>query len=159
MQIVSHRLARFQAIGAATAIVAGLAVATAGLDTAQAADGGASEIKTEISETLDAIKAYSAEKRDDAVAAGGALMDKLDRQMAKMEYDIEQASEETSDAAKAKWQETKAGLMKLRESTAMKLEAMREGTAETWSQTKKEFSDSVETLGKSIEEAGEDLQS
>ena len=156
MQIVSHRLARFQAIGAATAIVAGLAVATAGLDTAQAA---ASEIKTEISETLDAIKAYSAEKRDDAVAAGGALMDKLDRQMAKMEYDIEQASEETSDAAKAKWQETKAGLMKLRESTAMKLEAMREGTAETWSQTKKEFSDSVETLGKSIEEAGEDLQS
>jgi hypothetical protein len=151
------RTKRFQTVTAAAALLAGLTLSAADLHSAQAAE--ANEVQMQVGEALDAIKDYSADKRDEAVAAGRQLMDSLDRRIEEMQARVDTASEQTSEATREKWRETKAGLIELRKNAAMRLEAMRESGSDAWSKAKQDFSDSVETLGQSIEDAGEGLDS
>lgn len=155
--LITYRLHRIHAMTAIGALLVGLTAGAINIPAANATD--AADVKQEFSETLDAIKAYSADKRDEAAAAGQDMVDALDERMNALERKIENASDATSEATRAKWAETKAGLMKLRDKAAMQLDHMRDSSSEAWSDAKDEFTDAVEELGESIEDAGEDLQS
>ena len=68
--LIGYRLQRARSLTAVGALLAGLALGNAALVPARAAD--ASEVKQEVGETLDAIKNYTAEKRDEAVSAAAS---------------------------------------------------------------------------------------
>lgn len=151
------RLYRIQVMTAIGTLLIGLAAAGIGMQPAHA--GESSNVKQELSETLTAIKNYSADKRDEAVAAGKEMVETLDAHIEALQDKAERTSDSATEATRAKWEETKSGLIKLREKASVQLERMRDSSAEAWSDAKDEFTDAVEKLSDSIEEAGEDLQS
>lgn len=154
--LMTYRLHRARSLTAVSALVFGLSLGGAAIGSAHATD--AADVKEEISETLDAIKDYSADKRDEAVTAGSALIDKLDARIEALERKAENASDSVSDATREQWKDTKAGLVKMREKAAMQLASMRESSTDAWSKAKHGFSEAVDDLGEAIEDAGEKMQ-
>lgn len=131
MPAITKRLAAALA-GSAMLIAAG-AAAPAG------ADEKADNVKTEIEQAWDAISGYSADQKDKAVKEGEELLDRLDKEIAELRTDANDAGGEANDEAKKRLTE----LEELRDKAGERLERLRQAGSERWDDVKAAFGDAV----------------
>lgn len=118
-----------------------------------AAAGAATE-DSGLSEAWNAVKEFTVEQKDKAVAESQRAMENFDRQMEQLDA---QASKDAAEMSQG-WQETKARLAELRANAQTQLDRLGQATAETWEDVKQEFGDAVEDLDDAYDNAREDVQ-
>lgn len=107
-----------------------------------------------LTEAWNAVKEFTVEQKDKAVAEGQQAMDNFDRQMDQLDA---QASKDSAEMSQG-WEETKARLAELRANAQTQLDRLGQATAETWDDVKQEFGDAVEDLDDAYDTAREDVQ-
>ena len=109
----------------------------------------AKDVSKKTGEAWDTVKAYSVEKKNDAVAYGKKLVRESDDKIKKLEAKSAKASGET----KAKYDETIKDLKVKREQTARKLDEMSKASGSAWDSAKNGFADAYKDLHESFEKA------
>jgi hypothetical protein len=99
--------------------------------------------------TLEQVKDYGIEKKDDFVAWHKRQMRALDEQYEKAEKKMQQAG----DKAGKEWEEAKKDLAKARDDAARKLDAASKATKKSWAKAKKEAAESYEDAKKAYNRA------
>jgi hypothetical protein len=102
-----------------------------------------------VGEAADAIKGYTVDKKNEAVAYSKKLMSDLDAKIKDLEA---QVSRDTS-AAKADGQRQLKELKATRDKTAKKADELGRATAASWDSVKTGFADSYKDLNKAYDEA------
>jgi hypothetical protein len=96
-------------------------------------------------ETLAAIKDYSIEQKDAAVAEGKELLDSIGAWS-------EEAGSDLSEAAEEGQETTSDQLKDLRAAAGEQFEALKESSAAAWEDAKAGFASAVEKLGKALDD-------
>jgi hypothetical protein len=99
--------------------------------------------------TMEQVKEYGIEKKDDFVAWHKRQMRALDEQYEKAEKKMKQAG----DKAGKDWEEAKKELAKARDDAARKLDAAGRATKEGWNKARKEAAESLEDAKKAYNRA------
>ncbi len=107
-----------------------------------------------LTEAWNAVKEFTVEQKDKAVAESQQAMDNFDRQMDQLDA---QASKDSAAMSQG-WEETKARLAELRANAQTQLDRLGQATAETWDDVKQEFGHAVEDLDDAYHTAREDVQ-
>ena len=102
-----------------------------------------------VTEAVDAIKSYTVDKRNAAVAHAKKLMSDLDPKIKDLEA---QVSRDTS-AAKADLERQLKELKATRDKTAKKADELGRASAESWDSVKRGFADSYTDLNKAYNDA------
>jgi len=102
----------------------------------------AADVSKQTSETWNTIKAYSVDKKNDAVAYGKQLMKDTDARIAQLEAKASKASGE----AKAKYEKELKELKVTRANAAAKLDKMEKETGSAWNDSKQGFADAYRDL-------------
>jgi hypothetical protein len=118
----------------------------------------AKEVRQEMSDATEAIKGYTADKRDEAAAKAKAGLDALDARINALEARIDKNWEKMDKAAREKARNTLKELRKQRVEAAEWYGSLKNGTAEAWEQTKKGFSDAYTSLQRAWKKAERDYQ-
>ncbi len=105
--------------------------------------------------TVDAVKDYSVEKKNEAVRYARRLSRKADADL----KEIQAKTAKTTGNAKAKSQQQLSELKKKRAAAAKKLRELRKATASSWDTAKQGFIDSFKDLRESLDRAGEEFKS
>ena len=119
----------------------------------------AEEVAQEVEEGMRAIRNFSAEQRDDAVARAEQALKKLDAHIDRME---ERMREEWSDLDRAARQKSRATLQRLREQRNELAEwygGMKHGSLDAWERLKEGFLKSYGKLEQAFQEARNELAS
>ena len=120
---------------------------------------GAEEVEQEVKEAMRAIRSFSAQQKDDAVARAEQALKKLDAQIDRME---ERLREEWSDLDRAARQKSRATLQRLREQRNELAEwygGMKHGSMDAWERLKEGFLKSYGELELAFQEARNELAS
>jgi len=104
--------------------------------------------------TVDTIKSYTVEKKNDAVAYGKKMMRSADRDLKK----LERAAAEAKDDSKAHLKQDVKDLKAARASASKKLDEMGKASGEAWDSTKNGFADAYKDLRSGIEKAAKKLK-
>lgn len=112
------------------------------------------EVSKELDDAYDAIKNYTIDKKDQFVAWSNKRMEKLDKKIADLKQDIDEAGDE----AKKNWKETLAALKKERQQLGKKLEAVKASSSEAWADVKWGFSAAYEKLEQAYENAADKFE-
>lgn len=121
-----------------------------------AEDGGKTttkEVRREVGDAAEAIKNYTADKRDDAVRHAKTALDELDARIKAMEARIDKNWDKMDKAAREKARATQEALRKQRVVAAEWYGGLKNSTAGAWEGTKKGFSDAYKSLRSSWEKA------
>ncbi len=119
----------------------------------------AEEVEEEVEEAMRAIRSFSAEQKDDAVARAQQAMKKLDAHIDRME---ERTREEWSDLDRAARQKSRAALQRLKEQRNELAEwygGMKHGSMKAWERVKEGFLKSYGELEQAFQEARKELTS
>ena len=114
-----------------------------------AAAESTSSLAVTAEETLKTIKSYLAEKKDDALKHGQALLAKTDTEIEKLEADAAKASGETR---KAYDQELKS-LKQKRAEASKKLDELANASTNSWDSAKQGFAEAYKALYDAYKEA------
>lgn len=115
------------------------------------AQSAASGVAKETGEAWEAVKAYTVEKKTDAVAYGKKIVGETDARIKDLEAQAAKASGETKAAHEKNLQELKAK----REQAAAKLDEMGKATAAAWDTTKQGFADAYKDLRQAYDRAAD----
>ena len=99
------------------------------------------DVRKEVREAIDAIKSYSADKRDEAVDKAKSALDNFDARMEK----IEQRAKENKEKAVVKLKEK-------RQQVAERYEELKHATKENWEKTKSRFLKGYQEMEEEYEE-------
>lgn len=121
--------------------------------TTQAEPATNAPISEEISETVEAIRDFSAERRVDAVANARRAADDLDRQMERLQAQTDAQWSRMNDAARARSQATMADLRKRRNALAEWYGGLRHSSASAWGEMRTGFADSFQQLAEAMRKA------
>lgn len=102
----------------------------------------AADVSKQTSETWSTIKAYTVDKKNDAVAYGRQLMKDTDDKIAELEAKASKAS----GKAKAKYDKELKKLKVTRAKAAAKLDKMEKETGKAWNASKQGFADAYRDL-------------
>ena len=102
--------------------------------------------------SADTIKAYTVEKKNEAVAHGKKLMSDLDIKIRDLESQISRDTSAAGADAKRQMNELK-DLRAVREQTAKKLDEMGKASSQSWNNAKQAFADSYKDLSKAYDDA------
>ncbi len=116
----------------------------------------AKEVRQEVGDAVEAIKNYSADKRDEAAAKAQAALDALDTRIDAIEKRIEKNWAKMDQAARERAHDTLSALRKQRVEVAEWYGGLKNSTANSWEHVKRGFSDSYKMLKSSLEKAGQD---
>jgi len=111
-------------------------------DQAQPATGNPDSGKTvrqKAAETVDAIKSYSVEKKDEAVKKAKEALDDFDAREDRLEQRIKEKKSEWSAKIAKKKEEELAELKKMREEVVARYEKLKAASKQTWETTKHAF--------------------
>ena len=97
------------------------------------------DVRKELSEAMDALRAYSEKRQAEAMQAMEALLEKMDARIAALSEDIQTQWEELEPEARQKAEETLNRLRRLRDRTAKSLEEWKSGGKLTWDRIKQDF--------------------
>lgn len=136
--------------------VLGLTPATVAL--ADSTDASFENVKQETTELMTELKTYSAEQRDEAVAAVGSALDTLDRKIDALDARIEEEWDEMSADARETSKESMAKLREQRAEVAEWFENLKSSSDDTWEDVKDEVSNAYEDLSDSFSEAWADTK-
>lgn len=112
-----------------------------------------SEFKREVDERVDAIRAYSEERRDEAVANARRAAEDLDLKMAGLQQTMDQRWIQMSEKARTRSQATMANLRQRRNALAEWYGGMRHSSSAAWSDVKGGFVRSYHELADAMREA------
>jgi hypothetical protein len=99
------------------------------------------DVRKEVRDAVDAIKSYSADKRDEAVKRAKSALDDFDARMDKLEQ-----------KAKEKQEKAVARLKERRKQVAKRYEEMKQATKEKWEKAKSRFLKSYQEMEEEYEE-------
>ena len=102
----------------------------------------AADVSKQTSETWNTIKAYSVDKKKDAVAYGKQLMKDTDAKITQLEAKASKASGE----AKARYEKEIKDLKVMRANAAAKLDKMEKESGNAWNDAKQGFADAYRDL-------------
>lgn len=111
------------------------------------------EVRQEMTDAAEAIKGYTADKRDEAAAKAKASLDALDVRINALEARIDKNWEKMDKAAREQARSTMKELRKQRVAVAEWYGSLKNGTAEAWEHTKKGFSDAYTSLQRAWKKA------
>ncbi|MGD8709608.1 MAG: hypothetical protein PVF40_04410 [Ectothiorhodospiraceae bacterium] len=145
------------------AAVVAAAVAALFMLSAQAADStsgkaSAQDVEQQTAEAIDAIKSYSVEQRDKALAEADALMKDLDRRIDALEADLQARSEQMSESARRHTRDTMQALKAQRQELSRTYERLKSSSSGAWGEVKQGFIDSYESLRDAFVRAGREFQ-
>lgn len=106
----------------------------------------AAEVRQKLGSAVDAIKRYSADKRDEAAQKAKAALDVLDRRMDALETDIDRNWERMDAAARARSREAMRALQDERVEVAEWYGSFKSSTASAWEETRQGFVRAYESL-------------
>ena len=117
-----------------------------------AAQTSTKDVTQKAGETGDAIKNYTVDKKNDAVAYGKKLVSDLDVKIKDLE--IQLSRDVSAAGADAKRQVNELRQLKtIRAETAKKLDEMGRASSESWNSAKQAFADSYKDLQKAYDDA------
>ena len=117
------------------------------------ADDTAADVRQEFNQTVDALKAYTAEQRDEFVTAAEDALDDMDRRIEILEDRIDETYVDVRDETRRQWKETLRELRKKRADLAVWYGGVKEGSAEAWPRLKKGFRDAYEDIADAYHDA------
>jgi len=113
----------------------------------------AADVQTEMAEAWNAIKDYTVERRDEAVAETQTMLNNLDDQIDQLEQQAAQQWDSMQASAQKQWYETMITLRKQRLAAAEWYGAMQHSSQEAWEDVKAGFGRAYEQLSGTVEEA------
>ena len=113
------------------------------------------EVRKETNEALQSIKAYSIDKKNEAMAKAKEMMDKMDAKIDELEKQSSEKWQQMSEASRKKSEETLKELRKKRNDIAEWYGGMKQSSSKAWEDVKKGFVDSYHSLQKAFEKASE----
>ena len=114
----------------------------------------AKDVSKQTSETVDTIKSYSVEKKNEAVAYGRKMLKAADRDIKKLERKAAKASDDT----KAQFAQDAKDLRATRDAAKEKLDEMGKASGEAWDGTKTAFADAYKDLRDGVAKAAKKLK-
>ena len=102
----------------------------------------AADVSRQTGETWNTIKAYSQDRKNEAVAYGKELLKEADASIARMESNVPKISAE----AKARYDKEVNELKVTRANTAIQLEKMERASGGAWNDAKQGFADAYKDL-------------
>jgi DNA repair exonuclease SbcCD ATPase subunit len=106
--------------------------------------------------TIDTIKLYSIEKKDEAVTKGKEALDDVDARMDKLGQRIKEKKSEWSEKIAKKKEEELADLKKTRQEVAARYEKLKEASKKTWETAKNAFIRSYHRLTHKLDKVNSD---
>lgn len=135
---------------------AALAVASQGKqetrDTASA-----EEVKKEAADTYEALKRYSVEQKDEAVAAAKKQIEQLDAHLETVEDYLEANWQEMSRTARQQTREVMKGLREQRQEVAEWYGGIQHSSADAWDKVKEGFSRAYDELEEAVWNVKEEI--
>lgn len=116
----------------------------------------AEEVDKKVKDALDALKSYSAEKKDEATERMRGLMQDMDARIARLQTDLETRRQALSESARRQTEETLESLKRQREELSGHYDKLKQGSAKAWEDIKKGFSRAFESFRKSLKTAEEE---
>lgn len=116
------------------------------------------EVRTEISQAMDAIANYTAQERDKALTQAREAMDKLDAKIEKREHELRENWAEMSEDAQKSARSSLQDLRKARNNLAERYGALESGASDAWNELKSGFADAWEAFSKAWDGAYKDPQ-
>jgi len=111
------------------------------------------EVRQEVKEALEAVRNYSADKRDEAIKKVRIALDDLDRRIEDIETRVEEQWNQMDQSAREQAQVTLKTLRTKRTELAEWYGGMRHSSANAWEHVKQGFLDSYEALSKAYDKA------
>lgn len=115
--------------------------------------GSPAEVREETQELLKDLKAYSAEQRDQAVAAAKAALDKADQRIDEMQDWIDDNWADMSQTAREQARASMDALRERRTQVAESYGSLKTSSASAWEAMKAGFSDAYQALGDAWDES------
>ncbi|WP_193187045.1 sll1863 family stress response protein [Nisaea sediminum] len=141
-----------------TALAAAL---TAGAAPAMASETApfvtAKEVRTEISESMDAIAKYTAQERKQAVAEAEEAMNKLDAEIDRYGKAMRENWSEMSEDARASAEKGLAKLQAARAELGDRYEALKDSTADAWDELKADFAAAWDSFSETWDSADKNI--
>ncbi|PWB58431.1 MAG: hypothetical protein C3F18_02470 [Nitrosomonadales bacterium] len=113
----------------------------------------AKEVRQEMADAAEAIKNYTADKRDEAAVKLRAALVALDARIEAMEARIDKNWDKMDKVAREQARNTLKALRKQRVEVAEKFGSLQNSTASAWEHMKKGFTDAYESLCSAWEKA------
>jgi hypothetical protein len=135
-------------VAAATFVLCLCGVAPAG------AQSAASSVAKESGEAWDAVKAYTVEKKNDAVAFGKKIVGETDAKI----KDLESKAAQSTGEVKAAHEKNLQDLKLKRAQAAARLDEMGQATGAAWDATKQGFADAYKDLRQAYDKAAEKVK-
>jgi len=114
------------------------------------------DVKKELAEAMDAIKAYSVERKDDAFKAMEQTLNQMDQQIDLLGEKIKKEWAQMEPEARKKAEKTMDQLRQQRDRLAESINKWKENNAPSWNKIKDEFMKSYEEFKKSLENADQE---
>ncbi|MCF8061912.1 MAG: hypothetical protein K9M82_05300 [Deltaproteobacteria bacterium] len=119
----------------------------------------AGDVQQEVEEAMRAIRSFSAEQRDDAVAQAKEALRKLDARIDRLENRMQEGWSDLDQAARRKTRESLQRLREQRNELAEWYGGMKHGSMDAWDRLKQGFLNSYEKLENAFKEARKELAS
>jgi len=117
------------------------------------------DVKKETSELMETLKAYTADKRDEALEASKAAMDRLDERINTLEARVDNNWDDMNQAVRDNARASLKALRKERTDVAEWYGSMKTSSAGAWEEMKTGFSDAYSELAKAWEKAEAEFSS
>jgi hypothetical protein len=112
----------------------------------------------EVEEAVEAIRAYSAEQRDEAMERAQASMAEIDRRIDALQDDMDRRRDGMDDAARDRSREAMSDLRQRRQRLSDWYDRMRHGSGKAWSDVKEGFAGSYRALSEALRKARDEFE-
>lgn len=123
-----------------------------------AGDTTPEKVKRETVEAYEALKDYTIEQRDEALAASKEELDRMDDQIGKMQKRLDEEWDEMSEETRKKTRATIEVLREKRNNLAEWYGGLRHSSKDAWSEVKKGFVDSYGRMEEALKDAWNELK-
>ena len=117
------------------------------------------EVKQETQDLVQALEAYTADQRDEAVQRAKTALNNLDERIDALEKRIDDNWNQMNEAAREKARANLEALRKQRNQVAEWYESMQTSSADAWDHMKKGFSDAYKALADAWEKSEKEFSS
>lgn len=125
---------------------------------AETSNAKADRLKQELDQKVEAIRTYSAERREEAVANAKRAADDLDRQIQTLQQHMDQRWGRMSEMARSRAQATMADLQEQRNALAEWMGGLRHGSTAAWGEVRSGFVESYQELADALRKARADVE-
>ncbi len=141
----------------AGSLALGLMLAAAGTAFADEDEPSAGDIRQETRELMQALKAYGADKRDQAVAQTQAALDNIDRRIEALETSMLENWDKMDQAARDKARASLHALRAQRTEVAEWFGGLKNSSVSAWGHLKQGFSDAYRAMSQAWEKSEQDV--